>query len=102
MTRTRDWDINELVMKFDPRINNTRRESPSPTNTFKKKTDISYQDIKKAYEVAALVVTKYGEVYLPLFERLQSELEDHQRKQKLVDKAKKIAQKLEGFEPSQP
>ncbi len=102
MTRTRDWDIDELIMRFDPRINNKRGAPTSPTNTFKKKTDISYQDIKKAYEIAALVVTKYGEDYLPLFERLQSELEDYQRKQKLVDKAKKIAQKLEGFEPSQP
>lgn len=91
MTRTREWDINSLLMKFDPRISNCQSSTKLIVEPIK--TDITYKDLKSAYRLAAMIVAEHGEEYLPIFERLQMELDSYSDKIKLVDKAKEIASK---------
>ena len=55
---------------------------------------VSDDELKKAYETAALVVTKYGDKYLPIFERLEREYEARMQNKKAMDRAKAITQNL--------
>lgn len=50
------------------------------------------QRVERALIVAAQLVELYGEVYLPIFERLERELAQLQRKSSAVDRARRIAQ----------
>ncbi len=51
----------------------------------------SYEKIEEIMRFMAKVVTNYGEVYLPLFERLQTELKNIENRKSVVDFAKQIA-----------
>jgi len=51
----------------------------------------SYEKILEVTTFLAMVVTKYGEVYLPLFERAQKELRQAERRKKSLELARKIA-----------
>ena len=55
---------------------------------------VTDDELKKAYETAALVVTKYGDTYLPIFERLEREYEARMQNKKAMDRAKAISQNL--------
>jgi len=37
--------------------------------------NVSEDELLKAYKIAAIVVSRFGEVYLPVFERLNTEVE---------------------------
>lgn len=97
MTRTRDWDIDTLVTKFDPRV--SCRNSSVNLKDRAVEAEVSYQDIKDAYLLAAMIVAEHGEEYLPIFERLQTELNSFSAKKKLVDKAKEIASNYQHLTP---
>ena len=53
--------------------------------------EITYPDLKAAYVQAAKVVAEYGDTYLPIFERLEKELKEAEKKQSAIDRALKIA-----------
>lgn len=53
--------------------------------------DIAYSYLKAAYVQAAKVVAEYGDTYLPIFERLERELKELEKKQSSIDRALKIA-----------
>ncbi len=42
-------------------------------------------------KIAAKIIALYGDVYLPIFERLQSELEKAARRKKILDLANEFA-----------
>lgn len=42
-----------------------------------KKIKISNENIEQAYTASAILVEKFGEVYLPIFERMHEEIEKH-------------------------
>lgn len=47
----------------------------------------------------ANIITEHGEDYLPIFERLLNELEDHMAKRKLLSKAFEISNKSDDPKP---
>lgn len=49
------------------------------------------KQIIEARDKCAIVIAKYGECYLPIFERLEKEIEIRVERQKYLDKALKIA-----------
>ncbi len=51
----------------------------------------SLAEIIVARDRCALIIAKYGQQYLPLFERLEKEIEAREERQKYLDKALKIA-----------
>jgi len=53
--------------------------------------DVTYTDLKAAYVQAAKVVAEYGDTYLPIFERLEKELKEAEKKQSAIGRALKIA-----------
>lgn len=48
-------------------------------------------DLENAYYIAAEIVQKFGEIYLPLFERLHDEMKKHQAKRDLRNIALTVA-----------
>ena len=86
MTKTLDWDIEKLIRKFDPRI--SQKNSPVEYRQRDINDNVTYSDLNKAYHLAAVVVSEHGEEYLPIFERLQKELQDYDQRTQLLEEAK--------------
>ena len=63
---------------------------------------LSLAQIKRAYHQAAEIVARYGDKYLPIFERLEKEYQNRKDKVKTLNRAIKIAEKHTGFEPTDP
>jgi len=61
---------------------------------------LSLAQIKRAYHQAAKIVARYGDKYLPIFERLEKEYQSRKDKVKTLKRAIKIAEKHTGFEPT--
>ncbi|MFL0801420.1 MAG: hypothetical protein K6L80_13290 [Agarilytica sp.] len=61
---------------------------------------LSLEQIKRAYHQAAKIVARYGDKYLPIFERLEKEYQSRKDKVKTLNRAIKIAKKHTGFEPT--
>jgi len=87
-----DWNIDEIIRRYSP---NVYHESCDQIDLPKKIEAISYADIQEIYKLMANIVTEHGEDYLPIFERLHNELEDHMAKRKLLSKAFKISNKVD-------
>ncbi len=56
------------------------------------KGDINYNDVAQAYQLLARIVSKYGDKYLPLFERLHREVKKYEDQNDLLQLAKQVAQ----------
>ena len=54
-------------------------------------TDISDNDILNAYKTAAKIVIKFGDAYLPTFQRLHDEVQKRQQQQQIKTLALSIA-----------
>lgn len=52
---------------------------------------VSDKDLKNAFETAAKVVAKYGETYLPIFERLEREHQSRNKTKRMLERALNIA-----------
>ena len=70
---------------------------PDPPALYKRKysekDNISFKDLRTAYHTAARMVERFGDKYLPIFERLDTEIESHQQQETLRARALKIAQR---------
>ncbi len=47
----------------------------------------SFKELYDCYHISALIVKKYGDAYLPIFEKFNKEIEDRKRKEKLRELA---------------
>lgn len=50
-------------------------------------SELSLEEIKKARDQSALIVSKYGKRFLPIFQRLDKAFEDEKSRQELYRKA---------------
>lgn len=57
------------------------------------KPETMHQRLQRAYLVAAEIVAQHGEKYLPIFERLESELRAINAKESAIDRARMVASK---------
>lgn len=55
---------------------------------------VSDEVLHECYKAAACIVVKYGDKYLPIFERLDEEVQFRSAKHSLKQKAKDIADNL--------
>ncbi len=56
-------------------------------------TDVAVEDLRTAYRVAARLVTDHGEQYLPLFERLDHEIQAHEKRQEMKARALQVSKR---------
>ncbi|MBL3591682.1 MAG: hypothetical protein JMN24_18160 [gamma proteobacterium endosymbiont of Lamellibrachia anaximandri] len=87
---TLDWNVEDYLKRHRPSINTKRQQTGRRINQLSKE-DITLDDIINAYEVVARIVTIYGDIYLPIFERLHREIEEHKMKNKMLNIAKDIS-----------
>ncbi|GAB1256177.1 hypothetical protein NBRC116494_06790 [Aurantivibrio plasticivorans] len=55
------------------------------------KKPLTESELKNAYIKAAKIISKYGDIYLPIFERLEQEYQSAKKKSELIKKAISIA-----------
>jgi len=55
------------------------------------KLTLTLVEIETAYIQAAKIVHRYGDVYLPIFERLEMERETYIKAEEMLTRAKRIA-----------
>lgn len=53
---------------------------------------VSDEELQTAYHKIALVVARYGEKYLPIFERLEKEIEERKLKSDAMKRALRVAE----------
>jgi len=92
----KDWDIDEVIRRYSPNINNDSSNQITQPNKIE---TISYADIQDIYKLMANIITEHGEDYLPIFERLHDELEEHMEKRRLLSKAFEISNKTDDPKP---
>lgn len=51
----------------------------------------TYEEVVEARDQCAKIILKYGERYLPIFERLEIEVAALQKKQEVLERVRKIA-----------
>lgn len=51
----------------------------------------SHEEIYKRMKITAKIISMYGDAYLPIFERLQSELVKAEQRKKILDLANEFA-----------
>ncbi len=91
--KKKEWSAEECVMKWHSRVLTTRTDNHKPYKKqfFLKENDISLSILQESYELVAHIVAKHGEVYLPIFERLHTEIEQRKDKDDMLAKARTIA-----------
>lgn len=87
-----DWNIEDVIRRYSPNI---YHKNSDPIDLPKNVEAISYADIQEIYKLMADIVTEHGEDYLPIFERLHVELEEHMEKRRLLSKAFEISNKID-------
>ncbi len=55
--------------------------------------NVSFVDLRSAYEIAASMVAKHGDKYLPIFERLDKEIQTRKQQEHIKAKALEVAKK---------
>ncbi|PCI44149.1 MAG: hypothetical protein COB49_11445 [Alphaproteobacteria bacterium] len=93
MSKDKEWNVEDYIERLLP-----KKGALSEAFTFApyveiKKEDITYEMIEECYVFMAHIVRDYGEQYLPIFERLHSELEVYKKRQKMLDKALSVSKK---------
>lgn len=74
-------------------------DPPPPPTLYKRKynadnDEVSPSDLREAYQLAARMVADHGEKYLPLFERLDREMNLQKEREAIKNRALIIANKL--------
>ncbi len=64
---------------------------PKISNTNISSRRISFEALKTAYIQAAKIVSIYGDKYLPIFERLEKEYIERNKKRDILQRALKLA-----------
>ncbi len=54
---------------------------------------VRFEELKKAYKISAMLVTLHGDIYLPIFERLEKEYNDRLKKKEALHRAVQIVEK---------
>lgn len=86
----RNWDINTLIERHSPQLPHGAPISPIRHKPLRR-GDISNERLKDAYYTIAKIVSEQGEDYLPIFERLDTELKHYNHKHQMLEKAFGVA-----------
>ncbi|MBL1148491.1 MAG: hypothetical protein HND56_00630 [Pseudomonadota bacterium] len=72
-------------------------DKPQEPVTYKRKyadgEEVSFVDLREAYRTAASLVADLGDNYLPVFQRLEQELQERQQKEAVKARALEVARK---------
>ncbi len=88
----REWHINDYLGKLRPRRDDTLSDSfTASTRLYIEEKDITDEMLFESYTIMAHIVSAHGDNYLPIFERLHTEVENRKAKKELIDTAIKLS-----------
>tara|TARA_R110002095_G_scaffold200464_1_gene180725 strand:- start:96 stop:458 length:363 start_codon:yes stop_codon:yes gene_type:complete len=87
---TLEWNVEKCLQKCRPALFFDRTIEQSKTR-IRRARIIKLNEIQEAYEHLAKLISIYGDKYLPIFERLHSEISKRKSKNELLNIAKSIA-----------
>ena len=87
-----EWRVDDYIERLRPHRADTLSEcfTASSRKYFEEK-DITDDMLIECYTVMAHIVKAHGDHYLPIFERLHSEIENRNAKRKLLDTALQVS-----------
>lgn len=85
-----EWCAEHCLNEWLMRVSNCKPQQ-SYTLTSINKEDITIELLEECYVIMAHIVTEYGAVYLPIFERLQNEIGTRKTQHVLLTKAFQIS-----------
>ena len=85
---TKDWDVEAELTRIKSKLYSIEKVVPAPCVY---ESDITYERLKNCYVTVAKIVATHGDVYLPIFERLHTELEEFKNKQDMLERAFQVA-----------
>lgn len=87
-----DWKVEDYLSRIMPNKHLGLRESFSVKSApMIEDHEVTNEQLRECYAVMAEVITRYGDLYLPIFERIHRELEARKERQALLDKALKLS-----------
>ena len=94
--RSRRWLIDDYIERLKPwrmaALASEFQKKALPPHELKKK-DITDELLEECYLALAFIVDRYGEVYLPIFERLHLEIEERKKTKALLKEARQLSSK---------
>ena len=88
---TLEWNVKDCLEKCSPKnLQKHVKVFNRPRRKISK--NLTFRELRDAYEHLAKIIAVYGDKYLPLFERLHSEITKLRSKNELLEVAKIIAQ----------
>lgn len=89
-----DWKVEDYLSRIMPNTNLSLRESFSgKAAPVIEDHEVTDEQLRECYAVMAEVITRYGDSYLPIFERIHKELEVRKERQTLIDEALRLSRR---------
>jgi hypothetical protein len=89
-----DWNVEDYLSRIVPKSGSGLKESFSvKAAPMIEDHEVTDEILHDCYAVMAEVVTRYGDTYLPIFERIHKELEARKKRQALLDKALRLSRR---------
>lgn len=98
----RAWTIEDYLEKLYPRCDEKlSAQFAESSHQMIQDKDITDELLKESYIFMAHIVKTYGEQFLPIFERLHSELESRKAKRSMLDAAMELSNSTASYNPDQ-
>ena len=83
--KRKQWNVEDCLQKLSIRLPTRQRSANRVVK------EITLPDLQHALLISARLVDSYGEAYLPYFDRVSFEIEEHLKKQKKLDLVSQLA-----------
>ena len=99
MKTTKEWRVEDYRQRLIPDLSPIRSSFRKYASNSPKPKRLTTELLEDCYRYMAFIVNEYGEHYLPIFERLDSELKSMKRREELLSKARLMAEKNNSHKP---
>jgi hypothetical protein len=93
-----EWHINDYMEKLCPHKDDTLSAYfTASSRIYIEEKDITDEMLLESYTIMAHIVNPHGDSYLPIFERLHTEIEKRKTKKELLDTAMQLSKSAPVF-----
>lgn len=85
LRKRKQWNVEDHIQKLSIKL------PTRPRSTKRVVKEITLPDLQHALLISARLVDSYGEAYLPYFDRVSLEIEEHLKKQKKLELISRLA-----------
>ena len=92
MSKERKWDKNTCLKRMAPKNGRLSKIFEQKTRRTIQDKDVTDDLLEECYVMIARIVKQHGEEYLPIFERLHTEIEERKSRKKLIELAHNVSE----------